>query len=134
MSIDWSNQNQVNIYQKEWRKNNKNASTLRYEKTVNGFLMRLYRNMESRIKGIQKQKSHLYKGKKLLDRQEFYAWAKSSKSFKSLYKNWVSNNYQRILTPSVDRVDSAKGYSLNNMEWVTHSENSRRGTISRFKK
>ena len=32
---------------------------------------------------------------------------------------------------SVDRVDSSKGYELSNMEWVTHSENSRRGAVNR---
>jgi len=103
-----------------------------YEKTPTGFLMRLYRNMTSRINGIQKAKFHLYKGKYLLPKEDFYKWAHRSKKFKTMYKTWKDNNYDRKLTPSVDRIDSSRGYSTDNMEWVTHSENSRRGQLSRF--
>lgn len=118
-------------YQKERRKRNHNADTKKYEKTPNGFLMRLYRNMESRVTGIQKQKHHLYRGLSLLPRQEFYDWAKSNQEFWNLFSEWVSSQYDRRKTPTVDRIDSSKGYTLNNMEWVTHSENSRRGALSR---
>tara|TARA_R110000737_G_scaffold353117_1_gene402437 strand:+ start:14046 stop:14462 length:417 start_codon:yes stop_codon:yes gene_type:complete len=120
-----------NARQREYRANNNNSSTSKYEKTPNGFLMRLYRNMQSRINGVQKAKHHLYKGKYLLPRCEFYEWSKPNESFKCLFKDWEASNYSRKLTPSVDRVDSTKGYTVENMEWVTHSENSRRGTISK---
>lgn len=76
--------------------------------------------------GIQKKKAHLYKGKYLLERDEFYRWANRSMMFWKLYFVWKKNEYDRKLTPTVDRVDSSKGYILSNMEWVTHSENSRR--------
>lgn len=109
------------------RKLTGNVVTKRYEKTVNGFLMRLYRNMTSRVTGIQKVKHHLYKDVELLPRDDFYRWANRSRKFKTLYKNWVENNYDRKLTPSVDRVNPKIGYIPTNMEWVTHSENSRRG-------
>lgn len=102
-----------------------------YEKTINGFLMRKYRNMKSRISGIQKSKFHLYKGKDLLDKQEFYKWSLNNKQFLKLYNNWVKNNYNRKLCPSVDRIDSKQGYHLSNMEWITHSENSSRGSLNR---
>lgn len=121
------------IWQREYRKRNANAVTKRYEKTPNGFLMRLYRNMQSRVMGVQKLKSHLYQDKELLTRESFYKWAKSSNTFKSLYTEWVKSNYSRKLTPTVDRVDSSKGYELVNMEWVTHSENSRRGARHKLK-
>lgn len=29
--------------------------------------------------------------------------------------------------PSIERIDSSKGYEMNNIEIITHSENSRRG-------
>lgn len=105
-----------------------------YERTPKGFLMRKYRNMQSRVLGIQKHKFHLYKhitGTKLLDRETFYEWAFANKTFLILYKQWVASGYERRLAPSVDRIDSNKGYVLSNMEWITHSENSRRGTASR---
>lgn len=119
-----------NKYQREYRIKNDNLCTNKYEKTINGFLMRKYRNMESRVKGIQKLKNHLYKGLDLLDRKQYYQWAKSSKTFKYLFKTWIENDYDRKFCPTVDRINSLKGYHLSNMEWITHSENSRRGALS----
>lgn len=116
-----------NKRQRELRKLSGNAATKKYEKTPNGFLMRLYRNMQSRITGVQKTKHHLYTDKQLLPRDEFYRWAKSQESFWLLFRDWEQSAYDRKLTPSVDRVDPTKGYVIENMEWVTHSENSRRG-------
>lgn len=120
-----------NLYQRLRRKEINNAHTKKYEKTRKGFLMRLYRNMKSRISGIQKEKYHLYKNKSILDRDVFYSWAESSLKFHELFSNWELSGYERKLTPSVDRVNSLIGYEIENMEWVTHSENSRRGSISR---
>jgi len=102
----------------------------KYEKTITGFLMRLYRNMQSRVTGVQKLKFHLYAGKTLLPRQEFYDWANKSEEFHILYDIWKQGGYDRKLTPSVDRIDSDRGYELDNMRWITHSENSRLGAIS----
>lgn len=113
--------------QRERRKETNNATTKKYEKTKKGKLMRMYRNMKSRIEGIQFKKAHLYKGKDLLDKDDFYRWALSNADFHRLFCEWELSGYDRKLAPSVDRIDSSKGYTLDNMEFVTHSENSRRG-------
>jgi len=118
-------------WQRAYRSRTGNLSTKKYEKTKNGFLMRLYRNMESRISGVQWQKYHLYEGKELLTRSDFYDWAMVSVEFDRLFDLYEKSGYDRKLAPSVDRIDSSRGYSIDNMEWVTHSENSRRGTLSK---
>jgi hypothetical protein len=123
-----------NEHQRLYRLRTGNLSTKKYEKTKSGFLMRLYRNMQSRINGIQWQKYHLYQGKELLNRSDFNDWALNSSEFHRLFDLYEKSEYDRKLAPSVDRIDSSKGYSINNMEWVTHSENSKRGANSRFKK
>ena len=120
-----------NKTQREKRKRTGNWDYKKYEKTKNGFLMRLYQNMLSRVSGIQKAKYHLYAGCTLLPRVDFYSWAKSSEDFLRLFREWEWSGYDRKLTPSVDRIDSTYGYQLDNMEWVTHSENSRRGSMNR---
>ena len=122
-----------NERQRLYRSRNGNACTKKYEKTPNGFLMRLYRNMQSRIQGVQKAKYHLYEGKELLTRNDFYDWAINNPKFKSLFTDFENSNYNRKLSPSVDRIDSSRGYSIDNMEWVTHSENSKRGVQSKIK-
>lgn len=113
------------------RKENGNAATLKYERTKGGKLMRIYRNMRSRIEGVQKAKWHLYRGKCLLSRDEFYVWALGGHEFHQLFAAWRDAGFPRKLAPSVDRIDSSQGYHPDNMEWVTHSENSRRGSIAR---
>jgi hypothetical protein len=113
-----------NANQRARRAVSSNAHTKRYEKTPDGFLMRAYRNMKSRITGVQKREFHLYKGLSLLPKQEFYEWARSNPEFWRLFKLWVKSDYNRKLTPSVNRIDPDDGYVLGNIEWVTHSINS----------
>ena len=120
----------LNEIQRINRKRNGNETTHKYEKTIKGFLMREYRNMQSRVTGVQKQKAHLYLGKELLPRKMFYQWALTSHEFYSLFDVWEKSNYERVLCPTVDRINSDKGYVLSNMEWVTHSVNSQRGALS----
>lgn len=95
----------------------------RYEKTPNGFLMRAYRNMKSRVTGVQQKKHHLYKGLSILSKEEFYEWSKKSKEFKALFLAWEKSGHERRLTPSVDRVNSSLGYELTNMRWVEFHKN-----------
>lgn len=125
-------QERKNAYQREWRILNNNSSTKKYEKTKKGFLMRLYRNMQSRIDGVQKAKHHLYVGKFLIDRNSFYDWAINNDTFHVLFDAYEKSGYDRKLAPSVDRIKSELGYELDNMEFITHSENSRRGCVSRW--
>jgi hypothetical protein len=40
-----------------------------------------------------------------------------------LLKQWELSNYSKDLTPSVDRLDDFKGYSLDNIQLVTWAEN-----------
>lgn len=106
----------------------------KYEKTPRGYLMRSYRNILSRVTGIQWKKAHLYKGKEILPRKQFYAWANSNKDFVRLFKTYKKSGFDRKLAPSVNRINSSKGYLLENMEWITHSENSRLGSLSQRNK
>lgn len=123
-----------NERQKLYRKLNNNSWTKKYEKTKKGFLVRLYRNMKSRVDGIQKTKHHLYAGKFLLDKSNFYEWAINQQKFHELFLEWENAGYERRLCPSVDRIDSSLGYETSNMEFVPFHENCRRGLYSKLKK
>lgn len=96
--------------------------------------MRVYRNMTSRVGGIQKKKYHLYEGLEILPRKEFYEWAWDNPEFWRLYTRWTKEGYDQRLTPSINRIDSNKGYVLGNVEWVTHSVNSSLGGSSHKRK
>lgn len=122
------------MYQRERRKANNNLYTKKYEKTPHGFLMRMYRNMKSRITGVQYKKAHLYSGKDILSKEEFYEWAHSSPVFLSMFEQYTQSNFNQKLAPTVDRIESSKGYTTDNMQWLTHSENSQKGAYSRHGK
>lgn len=125
------NREKINARQREEYHNGTRKQYAKdYEKTFFGHLMRMYRNMKSRTLGIQKMKAHLYQGKELLSKEQFYEWAQNHKDYKRLYKKWVASGYERRLVPTVDRIDSNKGYVIDNMRWLTHSENSRLGSES----
>jgi hypothetical protein len=112
-----------NEWQKNYRKINDNKHTKIYEKTKKGFLVRLYRNMQSRVTGVQKLKIHLYKDKELLERESFYKWAMEQEEFHRLFDIWEKSKYERRLTPSVNRIDPSKGYIISNIEWVAFHVN-----------
>ena len=118
----------------EYRRNNKFAACKKYEKTKTGYLMRTYRNMLSRVRGILKKKAHLYGGLDILPKKEFYEWASGDKNFDTLFSAYSKSGYQMRLSPSINRIDSTVGYIDGNMEWITHSENSRLGSISKRNK
>lgn len=118
-----------NIKQQNYRDRNNNIFTYRYEKSPKGYLMRTYRNMQSRVEGVSKNKAHLYRGLELLNREEFYEWSLSNKVFETLLKRYESSGYDMKLAPSIDRIDTSKGYTLDNIRWITHSENSRLGSM-----
>ena len=121
-------------YQREYRKRTNNAATIKYEKTINGFLMRLYANMKGRVSNADSKKAHLYFGKSILSKEEFIKFSLDSVSFSLLFTAYKESGYQRRLCPSPDRVDSSKGYSVDNIEWVTQSVNSQRGAIAKYAK
>jgi hypothetical protein len=123
-----------NAWQREYRKKTGDMQTKKYEKTPRGYLMRTYRNMQSRVKGIQKLKAHLYCNLELLDRESFYQWALADANFFRLYNEYVASGYDMKKAPSIDRINSKEGYTFENIRWITHSENSRLGAISRIKK
>ena len=43
--------------------------------------------------------------------------------FKKLFRAWVASGFKRPLTPSIDRIDCKKPYSLGNIQIMTQAEN-----------
>jgi hypothetical protein len=112
-----------NERQRLYRSSISNLTTKTYEKTENGFIMRMYRNMKSRVNGVQKKCAHIYKGLDILSKDEFYTWINKSETFKELFDNYKNNNFSRRLSPTVDRINPDLGYTLDNMQILTLSDN-----------
>lgn len=114
---------------KESKNRSLSNNNSKYWKTKKGKLMMTYNNMDRRVRGYVK--SHLYKGLDLLSRDEFYRFSLCEEAYHKLYEDWVFSGYERRLSPSIDRIDADLGYVLGNIQWITHSENSKKGAISR---
>lgn len=109
---------------KKPRKARERFCHIHYRKaTINKFLSHLYSQMNKRVKGKSTKRPDLYKGLPILPRDVFVSWAKNHPDFLKLYKRWFSNDFNRKLTPAVNRMNPQKGYTLDNMEWMTNSQN-----------
>lgn len=65
-----------------------------------------------------------YYGKKICTKQEFIKAFEHDKVFLELYKGWQTNNFQRKYAPSIDRIDNSKDYTIDNIEFTSHYNNS----------
>lgn len=123
-----------NELQRERRNLNSNKTTKIYEKTKKGYLVRTYRNMLNRVKGILKKKAHLYQGLNILSKEEFYEFSLNDESYNLLFEKYRESDYQLRFAPSIDRINSEKGYELENIRWISFSENSSLGATSEKRK
>ena len=108
--------------QKLRTKLDKDKNHKKYRKTLKGLLSMTYCNMLGRVLG--RVKPHLYAGKEILSKEDFYEWSLTNPEYLNLHTQWVASGYDRKLSPSIDRIDPDGGYTFGNIRWVTHSENS----------
>jgi hypothetical protein len=85
-----------------------------------------YSGMKTRVNG---NGSHAYSvvGKKICSKTAFVKWCLSPKifiTFQKIYLAWKKAGFPKKLSPSIDRIDNTKGYELNNLQWLTHQDNS----------
>ena len=91
-------------------------------RTIEGKIKMTYQSMRYRVNNrIGKYKTYL--GLDILDYQDFYNWTIKSEAFHKLYILWQLRDHPLKLSPSIDRIDGSKGYTLDNMQWITQSEN-----------
>ena len=85
-------------------------------KTKEGLISSIYRHQKSASKR-RKHNAPNY------TRAELQEWVFNKDSFSSMYNTWVESGYNKLLTPSIDRLDDFKGYSIDNIQLVTWSDN-----------
>ena len=57
--------------------------------------------------------------------EEFRDFAERS-DFDSLYNKWKDSGFLSYLAPSVDRIDNSDDYKIDNIQFLTRQENSRK--------
>ena len=56
-------------------------------------------------------------------KDEFIEWLLSNEYYLRIHSEWVESEYDKLLAPSVDRLDDYKGYSFDNIQIVTWKDN-----------
>ena len=102
-----------------------------YRRSLRGLVVRMYAAMKSRV-SIPRSHSKCF-GLPIMPRSEFMVLADASPALRSLYEAWTASGYDRRLTPSVDRLDRRKGYTPDNIDFCTTTENARRFILKDFR-
>ena len=55
--------------------------------------------------------------------QELQAWCLAQTKYHDLHAQWVASGFKRLFSPSIDRLDDYKSYSLDNIQLMTSGDN-----------
>lgn len=88
----------------------------KYRRTKKGLSIRIFSNQ----KNHSRTRNNSIPTYSIVELRE---WLFSHKDFDLLYDKWVISGYEYTKTPSVDRIDDNKGYSLDNIQLMTWEEN-----------
>ena len=114
---NWLPLKEFGIDNRQWDKLKKYCKKCRldYRRTKEGLIARIFNDQH-------KTKYQIH-----YTLEELREWAMSQEIFHILYDKWVKSNYQKDLTPSFDRINAWKDYSLDNLQIITWKENYEKG-------
>lgn len=88
------------------------------------FLTDLWSKMKLRLTNTTSEINvKYYKNMDICKKDDFVKKFINDKKFINLHELWLKSDCKYKLTPSIDRIDKNKGYTLNNIQFITHSEN-----------
>lgn len=90
-----------------------------YKHSKKGVVLSIYGNQKAK----SKQRNHPQPN---YTKEDLYEWCMAQPLFHTLYEAWEASNYSTKLTPSGDRLDDYKPYTLDNLQLVTSQDNSKR--------
>lgn len=90
-----------------------------YKKTKKGVLTNIYSQQKSSsIKRGHPSPSY--------SKEELGDWLFARKNFQNIYNEWINSNYDKDLTPSIDRINNDLPYTFGNIQLMTWKENNER--------
>jgi hypothetical protein len=102
-----------------------------YRRTLKGFLETKYTAMQKRIQGKDKNCLRTVQGLPIVSRELFYDWAAQQTQLYSMFWSYECSGWDFKLCPTIDRINPRRGYELDNMRFVTQSENAKGSTWNR---
>jgi hypothetical protein len=91
------------------------------KKDLRLFIMGMYLRLETRK--TSKKFGGKYNSLDVCKRNEFYKYAENNAELSLLFEEWIKNNREYKLTPTVDRFDSELGYTIDNIQFMALSDN-----------
>jgi hypothetical protein len=91
----------------------------KFRRTPKGCLMRAYEYAKRRIV----EGRGLYLGLGICDREDFYKAFENDPRFLELHQEWISSGYRKAERPTPDRIDTTRGYLIDNIVWETYNVN-----------
>lgn len=104
---------------------------MRHRLDINRILLFKYYGIRARSE-LEYYHSHknTVTGMPYLSKKQFMQWAEENMDkFMELYAVWAASGYSKKLAPSIDRINSKLGYTKDNLQWLTHSENSSKNRL-----
>ena len=122
-SKDWcmfsSNKRKVNLLESHC-KECVNIARIKYTRTEKWLIKKIYASQKSHSKNRwHNPPEYSY--------DELFTWITLKDNFNILFKKWVDSDYNKNNTPSIDRLNDYKCYSLDNIQLTTWKENYTKG-------
>ena len=83
-----------------------------------------YTEIVQRCTNPNNVRTNNYNGLEYCTREEFKSKFINDSQFLYTFEQWAIRNYDILYSPSIDRIDNTKGYTLDNIQVLTHSDNS----------
>jgi hypothetical protein len=90
---------------------------------IKSMAISLYSSIYARTRGYAGRNSK-YVGLPYPTRKEFIKFAENSQQLKDLMIRWQNSLFEPRFAPTVDRIINEKGYALDNIQFLSRSENS----------
>ena len=102
----------------------KEYETKRYRTNFERIKAHKYRGIVNRCTGKHKDRTYYVEGMNYLNWEEYESWWQTNfVDFLECYYVWKQSDYKNKFAPSIDRIESKKGYTPENMQWLTFSIN-----------
>jgi len=93
----------------------KSKKDIDYIRTKNGLIIKMYSAQKTRVKLKRLKISYTI--------EELKKWILKQPNFDKLFNEWIKSGYEKMLIPSIDRLNDYKGYSFDNIQLMTWQEN-----------
>lgn len=103
------------LYRKLWARNKR--------RTLRGFLDEKYHAMTLRVSGKPTNRYSSAVGLPIISKDTFLTWAYAQGDLVPMFEKYKQSGWERNLCPTIDRINNLKGYTIDNIQFLTMVDN-----------